>query len=171
MLDRFDRLVARSPVLDLNRTMKFDECLEIAIASLALQSDVEPAVLADAFLRRERMSSSILAPGLAIPHVLVDGEDQFHLLVARSRGGVTFPGQEEAVHSIFLIIRSADERAMHLKSLAAIAQTVQDPSFDERWLTAWGAEEIRRILLVAERRRFHEFEMNGQEKPTEVESV
>ncbi|MEX0748183.1 MAG: cation:proton antiporter, partial [Rhodothermales bacterium] len=169
ILDRFDRLVARSPVLDLDRTMKFDEFLEIAIASLALQSEVNPAVLAEAFLRRERMSSSILIPGLAVPHVLVEGEDEFHLLIARSRGGVSFPGQDEAVHSIFLIIRSADERAMHLKSLAAIAQTVQGPNFDEKWLTAWGAEEIRRILLVAERRRFVDSEVNGQEMLSRVE--
>ena len=162
VLDRFDRLVASCPILDLDRSMKFDEFLEIAIAALALRPGAEAEMLADTFLKRERMHSSVLAPGLAVPHALVDGNGHFHLLVARSRGGIRFPGHDESVHSIFLILRSEDERTSHLRALSAIAQTVQDSSFDERWLTAWDAEELRRILLGSERRRNAEFDFPGR---------
>jgi len=50
-------------------------------------------------------------------------------------------------------VGSAGERVLHLKILAAIAQIAQDPEFDKTWLEAGSKDELRNIVLLAERRR------------------
>jgi Trk K+ transport system NAD-binding subunit/mannitol/fructose-specific phosphotransferase system IIA component (Ntr-type) len=156
VLDRFDRLVSRCPVLDLDRRMEVEEFFELAAASLANTLDLSAELLTERFLDRETASSTVIAPGLAIPHVLIEGISDFHLLIARSREGISFPGQDEAVHAVFVLVRSVQARNFHLRALAAIAQVVQDPDFETDWLTAAGPEQLRTIVLKAERRRFPE---------------
>ena len=154
--DRFDRMVARCPVLDIDRPMSVEEFFAVAAAALSEEIGMPPDALTERFLDRETAGSTVIAPGLAIPHVLIDAPDQFHLLVARCRGGIPFPGQRETVHAVFVLVRSREERNFHLRALAAIAQVVQGAEFEPRWLTAAGAEDLRRIILGAERRRYPE---------------
>lgn len=154
--DRFDRLAARCPVLDLDRRMSAEGFFELAAAALAPQIGLSREALTERFLDREATSSTVIAPGLAIPHVLIDGTGHFHLLIARCREGIPFPGQREEVHALFVLVRSSDERNFHLRALAAVAQIVQDPGFETKWLTAGGPEALRQIVLDAERRRYPE---------------
>ena len=46
-----------------------------------------------------------------------------------------------------------DERSFHLRALAAIAQIVQDPHFEERWMRAKTIEALRDNVLLGKRRR------------------
>lgn len=154
--DRFDRLAARCPILDLDRRMSLDAFFNLAAATLAGQIGLSPADLTELFRDREATSSTVIAPGLAIPHVLIDGTGHFHLLVARCREGILFPGQREEVTSVFMLVRSPDERNFHLRALAAIAQIAQDPDFETNWMLADGPEGLRKLILEAERRRYPE---------------
>lgn len=154
--DRFDRLAARCPVLDVDRRLSVEEFFRLAAATLAAEVGLSPEALTERFLDRETASSTVIAPGLAIPHVLLDAPGQFHLLIARCRQGIAFPGQREDVHAVFVLVRSPDERNFHLRALAAVAQVVQDPAFEAQWLVADGPEALRKIVLEAERRRYPE---------------
>ena len=154
--DRFDRLVARCPILDLNRSMSIEDFFELAAAALSDELGLSSDALMKRFLNRETASSTVIAPGLAIPHVLVNEKGHFHVLMARCREGIAFPNQRESVHTVFMLVRSGDERNFYLRALAAIAQTVQDPEFEVKWLQAGGAEDLRNIVLQSERRRFAE---------------
>lgn len=159
--DRFDRLVARCPVLDLNKRMTIEEFFRLAAAALSDELRMTTDALMKRFVNRETAGSTVIAPGLAIPHVLIAGKEEFHVLIARCRDGIDFPGQRESVHAVFMLVRSRDERNFHLRALAAVAQTVQDPDFEVRWLQASGPEELRKIVLQSERRRFPEREHSG----------
>jgi len=152
--DRFDRLVARCPVLDIEKDISLDEFFGLAAAALSSEVGITPTRLHELLMSRETASSTVIAPGLAIPHVLIDTTSAFHLLIGRCRGGIAFPGQRESVHALFVLLRSPEERNFHLRALAAIAQVVQAPDFEPRWLTADGPEDLRSIVLDAERRRF-----------------
>jgi len=154
--DRFDRLVARCPVLDLNTDMSIEEFFELAASALSEELGMSSDALMKRFLNRETASSTVIAPGLAIPHVLVDDEGHFHVLIARCSEGVAFPDQQEKVHTVFMLVRSGDQGNFYLRALAAIAQTVQDSSFEVKWLQAAGPEDLRNIVLQSERRRFLE---------------
>jgi mannitol/fructose-specific phosphotransferase system IIA component (Ntr-type) len=103
---------------------------------------------------RERQGSTVFLPGLAIPHVVVPGEDVFDLVIARCSPGITFPGDAGSVQSVFVLAGSADQRTSHLRALSAIAQTVQGPDFERAWQDAPDSEALRRLVLGANRRRF-----------------
>lgn len=58
------------------------------------------------------------------------------------------------MHVVFMLIGSKDERNFHLRALAAIAEIAQAKDFDEKWLSARNIQELRHIILLAERKRF-----------------
>ena len=77
-------------------------------------------------VQREEESSTVLTPNLAIPHIIIDGEKTFDVLLVRARGGICFSDAAPCVHAIFVLVGTRDERNFHLRALAAIAQIVQD---------------------------------------------
>ncbi|SHK32228.1 cation:proton antiporter domain-containing protein [Rhodothermus profundi] len=151
--DRFDRLVAEASVLDLARQLSLEEFFRKASEALAARLELDAETLQQRFLDREALSSTVVFPGVAIPHVIVEGQGRFELLVARCREGLQFPGQPERVHAVFVLARSEDERTFHLQALSAIAQILQREDFEQAWLAAAGPEALRRLLLESERRR------------------
>lgn len=154
--DRFDRLAVHCPVLDVESSLSAGTFFELAAASLAPRMDLDPAELAQMLTDRERTGSTVLLPGLAIPHVVIEGNGQFHMVIARCRGGIYFPGEEERVHAAFVLVGTRDERNFHLRALSAIAQIIQWPDFERSWLEAPGAEDLRRLVMHAVRRRLPE---------------
>jgi mannitol/fructose-specific phosphotransferase system IIA component (Ntr-type) len=104
-------------------------------------------------VEREKESTTALRPGLAIPHIVVEGEGVFRLLLARSRDGIIFAEDKPPVHAVFVLMGSVDERNYHLRALMHVAQITQSPGFDSKWLAANGAEQLRNLVLLGERRR------------------
>ncbi len=54
---------------------------------------------------------------------------------------------------MFILAGSKDQRNYHLRALMAIAQIVQEKSFEEKWLAARGIEGLRNLLLLSGRQR------------------
>ncbi|MCK4409890.1 MAG: PTS sugar transporter subunit IIA, partial [Candidatus Eisenbacteria sp.] len=102
---------------------------------------------------REAQTSTVVQPGLAIPHVIVEGEKVFDVLLVRCKQGIRFPEVEEPVRVAFVLVGSADERNYHLRALMHVAQITQDPGFDAKWMAAAGPEQLRNMVLLGERRR------------------
>lgn len=151
--DRFDRLIEDCLVLDIEGTMSSDEFFETVSGALAPRVGVSASALSDALRARERESTTVLAPGLAIPHVVIDGEKAFGILLARSREGVMMSEGTPPVHIAFVLVGSGDERSLHLWALSAIAQIVSGADFEERWMAATTEQALRDTVLLAKRRR------------------
>jgi amino acid transporter len=151
--DRFDRVVERSIVMDIDETVQVDEFFKSVAEALSGRLKVEPSVLLKLLIERERESSTVISPGLAIPHVIVEGERTFDILLARCRKGIFFSERSPEVHAIFVLAGTSDERNFHLRTLSAIAQIAQGPDFERRFMAAEGKEGLRDCVLLAERRR------------------
>ena len=151
--DRFDKLVWHCPILDLNQRLSMPEFLDLAARTLAPRLGLEANVLAKHFLDREATSSTVLLPGLAIPHALVEGEGQFEMLIARCREGIVAAGQPDRIHAAFVLVSTPDQRNFHLRALSAIAQMAQWSDFEQSWFMAPGAEGLRRLIVDVPRRR------------------
>jgi len=153
VLDRFDHLVADGAVLDIPRAVGADEMFRQASEALAPRLGISAEALLDKLRAREAESSTVLQPGLAIPHVVVEGRGLFAVLLVRCREGISFAGAKEPVRTAFVLAGSADERNFHLRALMAIAHVVQEPHFTRRWLAAAGPEALRDVLLLSGRKR------------------
>jgi mannitol/fructose-specific phosphotransferase system IIA component (Ntr-type) len=151
--DRFDKLVADGGILDLPDSITASEMFRQAAEHLAPRVGTQATVLWDKFLRREAEGSTQLQPGLAIPHVIIDGHELFDVMLVRCKGGIYFGSDEPPVTTVFILVGSADERNYHLRALMAVATIVQEQDFTKRWLAARGPEELRDIVLLSGRQR------------------
>ncbi|MFH1692408.1 MAG: amino acid permease [Candidatus Omnitrophota bacterium] len=150
--DRFHQLVEEAHVVDIALPVTMESFFNDVSAELARQLHLDSQKLCAQFLEREQASSTVIGKGLAIPHVIVDGKNVFKILFARAKAGIIFP-DDKIVHVVFVLIGSADERNLHLKVLAAIAQITQSADFDKKWMGAEKKEDLKDIVLLADRRR------------------
>ena len=150
--DRFHKLVEGAKVLDIDEPLKMEDFFKEVSDTLSEELSLTPEELLGRFLERESDSSTVIRAGLAIPHIVVKGKDIFKILIIRARVGIIFP-EDNLVRTAFVLVGSIDERNLHLKVLAAIAQITQDPEFDKKWLKAGSKEDLKNILLLAKRRR------------------
>lgn len=151
--DRFDRLIQNCDILDLDSPMTSEQMLSQAADALADRLGRDPQELVALFKVREDQSSTVIQPGLAVPHIIVEGQGQFEILLVRCKGGMQFPDQSEPVRTAFILVGSTDERNYHLRALMAIAHIVQEHGFVQRWLDAPNSEHLRDVVLLSDRQR------------------
>ncbi len=151
--DRFDHLVEQCPVLDIEGSISAEELFEKAGGKLARRLDVSKTDLITALKDREAQSSTAVNRWLAVPHVIVEGENEFEILLARCRDGVCFDENAPEVKAVFILVGTLDERNFHLFSLAAIAQIMATPDFSTRWEEARGPQGLKDAVLLGERMR------------------
>jgi amino acid transporter/mannitol/fructose-specific phosphotransferase system IIA component (Ntr-type) len=151
--DRFDRLVRQAEILDLDGGAGMPDLMAKIAAALAPRVELSEKEALDLLVAREEESSTVLAPGLAVPHVIIPGKHHFELMLVRCRKGVQFPEAEEPVEALFVLAGTADERNFHLKALMSIAQIVQQPDFLKKWREATQQDGIRDFVLLSERSR------------------
>ena len=153
--DRFDRLVQLCPVLDPGGPMSREELFRVIAEDFATRCSHTAEEICSMLHRREVLSSTVVRPGLAIPHLVVEGLEGLQIILIRSREGVVFQEGQPPVRVVFALAASPEERNFYLQALVAIAEIAQDPEFDRRWLKASSPEALREFVLAAERRREH----------------
>ena len=151
--DRFDYLIEKAIVMDVAGPLKVAEFFAMVADEMADRLGIEKAIMMQLLHDREKDSSTVLTPGLAIPHIVVAGEGRFEIMLARCGEGVEFSESSPNIRAIFVLAGSRDERNFHLRALAGLAQIVHDPHFDEKWVKAKGREDLRDLILLGKRRR------------------
>lgn len=151
--DHFDQIVKQCDILDLDQSTDAQTLFHKLAELVAAREGILEEKLFRRFMAREEESSTVLKPGLAIPHIVIEGEHLFDMVLVRCIPGVEFPGNESPVTAAFVLVGSRDERNFHLKALMAIAHIVEESGFNERWLHARNPEDLRDILLLSKRAR------------------
>ncbi len=151
--DRFDQLIRQCQILDVQGKVPAETIFREVSDILAKRLQTDEYILFEKFLHREAEGSTVVQPGIAIPHIIVDGENKFDILLIRARDGIDFPHAKDPVKIMFILAGSRDERNYHLRTLMAIAQIAQEKQFEQRWLAARGIEGIRNLILLSKRTR------------------
>lgn len=151
--DRFDKLIKECEILDIKGEKKAEKIFRDVSTILAEKLGTDEYVLFEKFLHREAEGGTIIQPGFAIPHVVVEGENKFEILLVRARNGIIFPHAPDPVRTMFVLAGSKDERNYHLRALMAIAQIAQEKQFEQRWFAARDIQGIRNLILLSTRKR------------------
>ncbi|MHC4157861.1 MAG: amino acid permease [Planctomycetota bacterium] len=151
--DRFDKLIKECEILDIAGRLPAEKVFRQVSTILAQRLETNEYVLFEKFLHREAEGGTIIQPGLAIPHIVVEGERKFDILLVRAVDGIDFPHAPDPVRIMFVLAGSKDERNYHLRALMAIAQIAQEKDFEQRWLTARDIAAIRNLILLSARKR------------------
>lgn len=151
--DRFDHLIKKCTVLDLEGPLLRKDFFAIIAKELSQHLSLKEEKLIKLFEERERQASTAVRKGLAIPHIIVEGDNKFDILLVRCKEGIIFSDDLPPVHAVFILIGSSDERNFHLRALMSIAQITEEKNFDKNWMQARNPSELRDIVLLGERRR------------------
>jgi len=153
--DAFDDAVRRAMFVDIDGPMDREAFFQLIAEKLSCSGVCpDPAGIVQLLEEREADGSTAIIPFAAVPHIVLDGEGVFELLLARSREGIRFSDEAPAVKAVFVLVGTRDTRHLHLRGLAAIARTLHDKRFEERWLAAKGPEELVDVLLLSDRVRW-----------------
>jgi amino acid transporter/mannitol/fructose-specific phosphotransferase system IIA component (Ntr-type) len=151
--DEFDLLIEGAPVLVFPNHMTSRDMFRRISDELAAKVGISPYEMYELLLEREEDSSTAITPSVAIPHIIVEQEKCFRFFIVKCTGGVEFSEENDNVNAVFVLIGSRDQRNRHLKTLAAIAQIIQDRRFEEIWGMAHTEKQLRDVLLLAKRKR------------------
>ena len=106
-----------------------------------------------AILEREKLGSTGIGNGVAIPHAKSDGVKDFIIAFARKDSGIDFGALDgEKTYLFFALASSRNAVGGHLKILAEISRLVRDKFIVELLKKAKNKKEILKIILDAERR-------------------
>lgn len=132
--------------LNLGGTTK-DEILDALVALLRLD-DRSRGTLARTLRRREKLGSTGIGKGVAIPHCRSLAVNRLHLAYARRPGGVDYQSIDgRPVSHFFLIVAPPLEvSGQYLPTLGRIAQFARDPEVPARLEALETTEELFRLL-------------------------
>ncbi|MBO7222749.1 MAG: amino acid permease, partial [Kiritimatiellae bacterium] len=154
--DVFDETVEKAPAMVLKRCRSVRELFGVAADVFSQYTQISARELHELLIKRERMASTVIAPGVAVPHITLPSEKNlFAMLLIKVENGVNFSKESMPVDTVVFLICSPDEKTRHSHSLAMIAQAILDPDFNKRWKKAYSSQQIKDIFLLAKRIRSH----------------
>jgi nitrogen PTS system EIIA component len=108
---------------------------------------INPERMLPVLLEREKLGSTGIGEGIAIPHGKIDGLDEMVVSFGRSRTGIEFDAMDaKPVHLFFLLMAPENSVGLHLKALAKISRMLKDPIFRKNLLEAGAQGDLFRII-------------------------
>jgi len=141
-----DLITAESVIPNLRATSKKQALQELSRKAADLTGLHERAVF-DVLMERERLGTTGVGSGIAIPHGKLASLDRLHGLFARLEKPVDFDSiDEQPVDLIFLLLAPETAGADHLKVLARVSRLLRDKSVCEKLRGTDGAEALYALL-------------------------
>ncbi|MCM8785133.1 MAG: PTS sugar transporter subunit IIA [Candidatus Omnitrophica bacterium] len=101
----------------------------------------------EAVMDREKLGSTGIGQGIAIPHVKTDQINEIICALGLSQTGVDFDSLDgEPVYIIFLVLAPTKSIGQHLKTLAKIARLLKDKVFRNALRNCKTPEEAIKII-------------------------
>jgi nitrogen PTS system EIIA component len=132
---------------ELKARNKHDALMELTSVFAQGKIEVDPEAMLHVLLERERLGSTGIGDGIAIPHGKVSGLDRIVVSFGRSREGIGFEAMDgKPVHLFFLLMAPENSTGLHLKALARISRMLKDPDFRKDLLDAKRHGELFGII-------------------------
>jgi PTS system nitrogen regulatory IIA component len=107
----------------------------------------------EVLLEREKISTTAIGDGVAIPHGKLADVERVHAVFARSKPGVDFASLDgEPTHLFFALVAPQDGAADHLKALARISRLLKDGALRARLMQAQSGKELFDIIAAEDQK-------------------
>ena len=121
---------------------------ELAEAMVLRKPSIDKESLVKVLLERERLGSTGIGDGVAIPHGKFHGIEHPIISFGRSRKGLDFESMDGGpVYLFFLLVAPENSASIHLKALARIAKLLKNSSFRKVLMEAQTQEEIYETIV------------------------
>jgi PTS system nitrogen regulatory IIA component len=104
--------------------------------------------LLQVLLERERLGSTGIGDGIALPHGKLKELDHLCISFGRSAGGLDFDSiDEKPAYVFFLLLAPENSAGVHLRALAKISRILKDGNFRRRLMGAQSGQEIYEMII------------------------
>ena len=141
----------RAIVADLQARDKTKALAELTDALLTCEPSLDRDEVIAVLLEREKLGSTGIGDGVAIPHGKLAGIPELKLVFGRSKVGVDFESMDgQPAYLFFLLIAPEESVGVHLKTLAKISKLLKDGSVRKKLMEASDQQEIYQVILNEE---------------------
>ena len=142
-----DIISANSVIVDLKGETK-EEIIEELVDALEVGEVItnRDKVL-QAVLEREKIMSTGIGDGIAIPHGKSDAVARLAAALGTQKRGVDFEALDgEPAYVFFLLVSPANVSGPHIKALARISRLLKNDDFKKKLIDAVSAEDIMAVI-------------------------
>ena len=148
-----DLLGPSAVVFDLKATTKKAALEELVQALHKDQKITDMASVLEVLHEREKLGSTGIGQGIAIPHAKTDQAANVSAVFGLARKGIPFDSLDgEPVHLIFMLVSPTNAASDHLRALARLSRMLKDKFFRQTLREAKDAAEV--LHLIREEDRF-----------------
>ena len=135
-------------VPDLNAQDKKGVLEELAQIITQQEPSLSKGSLLQVLLERERLGSTGIGDGIALPHGKLKELDHLCICFGRSTKGLDFDSiDEKPAYVFFLLLAPENSAGVHLKALAKISRMLKDGNFRRRLMGAQSSQEIYEMII------------------------
>lgn len=144
----FQDLLSADRIVTLVEPVDRDQVLDAAARLLAGASEDRTAAIGDSLRQRERLGSTAIGHGVAIPHGRSNAFEQARAAFLRLRRPVDFDaGDGQPVDLVFAIAVPEHFTQQHLQLLSELAERFADAGFCDAMREAADARALERLLV------------------------
>jgi len=148
-----DFLTVQSVIPDLAGREKGAVLREMADWLVSNHKSLDKNRVLQVLLERERISTTAIGEGVAIPHGKLAGVERVLGVFARSVEGVDFASLDGGrSHLFFLLIAPENAAADHLKALARVSRLLKDEAFRRRLMQGKTNQELYQIIATEDQK-------------------
>jgi PTS system nitrogen regulatory IIA component len=137
-----------SVIPDLKAREKRAALEELAQTIVDQEPDLDKSALVKVLLDRERLGSTGIGDGVAIPHGKFNGLSQPMVSFGRSRKGLDFESMDgQPAFLFFLLVAPENSTSIHLKALARIAKILKSSSFRKALMEVPTKKELYQTII------------------------
>lgn len=141
---------------DLASAGKLDVLGELGELLARGSSRLSPAAVTRILVERERLATTGVGEGVAIPHGKSDVLTQIVASVGISRTGVPFDSIDGApVHIFVALMAPQSSSGDHLRALARVSRLLKDPAVRERLMGARTPQDAFEIIIEEDEKHSH----------------
>jgi len=126
---------------------KDDVLRELAQHMAAVHPEINAEQLQEVLWERERLGSTAIGDGIAIPHGKLPGLRTVLAAFGRHPHGVDFQSLDgNPTKLFFLLVAPEDSVGQHLKALARVSRLLKDQAFRQHLLQATDPSDLYRFI-------------------------
>jgi len=142
-----DILLREACIVDMKARTKKEALRELSGVLAGSVKGLESAGLLEMLLEREKLGTTAMGDGIAIPHARIESLDRLLASFGRSRQGVDFESVDgKPTHLFFLLVAPGREGSAHLLTLARLSRLLSSPEFRSRLMDAESGDDLFRAL-------------------------
>jgi len=112
------------------------------------EPSIDKRTLVKVLVERERLGSTGIGDGVAIPHGKMNGVSRPIISFGRSKQGLDFDSMDgQPTHLFFLLIAPEDSSSVHLQVLAKIAKILKNRDFRKKLMEPGTKKELYQAIV------------------------